>query len=53
MAEEDDDELDLDALAELSDEELEEELTIAASRAQRDERYHALLAEQQRRREAG
>jgi hypothetical protein len=42
--------LDAEELAELSDEELEEELTIAASREQRDERYHALLAEQERRR---
>jgi hypothetical protein len=47
---EDDDDFDADALAALSDEELEAELTIAASRAQRDERYNALLAEQERRR---
>lgn len=39
-----------DKLAELSHEELEQELTIAASRPQRDERYNALLAELERRR---
>jgi hypothetical protein len=35
---------------ELSDAELEQELTIAASRRQRDDRYEELLAETERRR---
>jgi len=40
-----------DALADLSDEELEQELTIAASVPHRGERYDELLAEQERRRD--
>ena len=39
-----------DDLAELSDEELQRELTIAASAPHRDERYEQLLAELDRRR---
>lgn len=39
----------LDDLGELSDEELERELTVAAANEHRDELYRALLAERARR----
>ena len=41
-----------DAFSGLTDDELERELTIAASLPRADERYQELLAEQERRREA-
>jgi hypothetical protein len=40
-----------DAFSSLTDEELEQELTIAASLPGREERYQELLAERERRRE--
>ena len=39
-----------DEIAELSDDELEQELTLAAGHERRNERYRALLAERERRR---
>jgi hypothetical protein len=47
-----DDEAGFDPLAELTDEELEQELTIAASHTRLAERYEHLLAELARRRGA-
>jgi hypothetical protein len=43
----------LDEIAQLSDEELEVELTIAAQNPGLDRRYQALLAERERRSQAG
>jgi len=48
----DDDEATFDPLAELTDEELQQELTIAASHGRLSERYEQLLAELARRRSA-